>query len=126
MNANLCGSTKTRIQQDDKYFMFLIDDYARMTWVNFLREKSKSLKNFKKFKVMVENEIDRRIKCLRSNRGEEFTPDEFNIFCENHEIRRHLSTPRIPQCNGIVEIMNRTIHESTKTMMNEASLLEIY
>lgn len=126
VHTNLCGPTRTKSQQGGRYFMLLIDDYSRMTWVTFLREKSEALEKFKKFKVMVENEIDRRMKCLRSDRGGEFTYEKFNTFCENHGIRRLLSTPITPQQNGIVERMNRTIQEATRIMMNEASLPEIY
>lgn len=76
--------------------MLLIDDYSRMTWVTFLKEKSKDLDNFKAFKSMVENEMGLKIKCLRSNRGGEFTSNEFNKFCEYHGIKIHFSTPRTP------------------------------
>lgn len=49
--------------------MLLIDDYSRRSWVAFLREKSKALDKFKIFKAKVENEVDKKIKCLWSDRG---------------------------------------------------------
>jgi hypothetical protein len=49
--------------------MLLVDDYTRMTVVFFLRNKSKSFENFKVYKEMVENEMDSKIKCLRSDNG---------------------------------------------------------
>ena len=45
--------------------MLLIDDYTRMTWVTFLKEKSEEFEKFKYFKALVENETDLKIKCLR-------------------------------------------------------------
>lgn len=60
------------------------------------QRKSKALDKFQDFKSMIENEMDMKIKCLRSNRGGYFTSNEFNIFCEDHGIKRHLSTPRTP------------------------------
>jgi len=68
--------------------MLLIDDYSRMTWVTFLKDKLKSLDKFKAFKAMVENEIELRIKCLRSDRGGVFTSNEFNVFYEDNGIKR--------------------------------------
>jgi hypothetical protein len=57
--------------------MLLVDDYTRMTGVFFLKNKSKSFENFKIYKEMVENEMDSRITCLRSDNGGEFTSKEF-------------------------------------------------
>ena len=39
IHTDLCGPTKTKILQGDHYFMLLINDYTRMTWVTFLKEK---------------------------------------------------------------------------------------
>jgi hypothetical protein len=45
--------------------MLIIDDYTRMTWLYFFKEKSDAFEKFKAFKNYVENEIDLKIKCLR-------------------------------------------------------------
>jgi hypothetical protein len=77
--------------------MLLIDDYSRMTWITFLKEKSKALDKFSAFKCMVENEMDIKLNFLRSGRGGEFTSNEFNSFCEVQGIKRHLLAPMTPQ-----------------------------
>jgi len=68
---------------------------------------------------LVENELDRKIKCLRSNRGGEFTLDEFFDFCEEHGIRREFSTTRTPQQNGVVERMNIMVQQMARAMLDE-------
>jgi transposase InsO family protein len=68
--------------------MLLVDDYTRMTTVFFLKNKSEAFENFKIYKEMVENEMDSRIKCLRSDNGGEFTSKEFMDYCSNHGIKR--------------------------------------
>jgi hypothetical protein len=102
--------------------MFFIDDFTRMAWVCFLKEKSESLNKLKSFKTLVENEIETKIKFLRSNNGGEFTSKYFDIFCETHGIKRQFSVVITPQQNGIVERRNRTIQEVARTMLNEAIL----
>ena len=57
---------------------------------------------------MVENELDLKIKCRRSNRGE-FILDYFFKFCEEHCIKREFSIAKTPQQNGVEERINRTI-----------------
>jgi transposase InsO family protein len=69
---------------------------------------------------LVENESDHKIKCLRSDRGGEFTSNEFFDFCEEHGIRREFSTARTPQQNGVVERMNRTVQQMARAMLDES------
>jgi uncharacterized protein (DUF2164 family) len=76
--------------------MLLFDVYTRMTAVCFLKNKSKSFENFKIYKEMVENEMDSRIKCLRSDNGGEFTSKELMDYYSNHGIKMKFSVTRTP------------------------------
>eukprot|EP00253_Pinus_taeda_P012468 PITA_12468 len=67
-----------------------------------------------------EGSANSKIKCLRSDRGGEFTSDEFFNFCKEHEIKREFSTARTPQQNGVVERMNRTIQQMVHAMLDES------
>jgi hypothetical protein len=73
VHIDLCGPSRTIRIQGKHYFMLIIDDYTRMTWVYFLKEKSEAFEQLKLFKTYVENEIDIKIKFLISNNGGEFT-----------------------------------------------------
>ena len=66
--------------------MTFIDDYSRKTWVYFLQEKSEVFSIFKNFMTFVEKEAGKSLKILRSDRGEEYSLQEFVNFCEEHEI----------------------------------------
>lgn len=83
--------------------MLLIDDYTRMAYATFLREKVGAFEEFKGYKMLVENETGRRIKCLRLDRGGEYISREFMEYYEDHGIRRQYSAPRSSQQNGILE-----------------------
>ena len=56
----------------EEYYILFIDDFSRMCWIGFLKHKNEAFEKFKFFKDLVENELDLKIKCLRSNRGGEF------------------------------------------------------
>ena len=73
MHIDLVGSTTTKCLKGEEYSMLLVYDYTRMTVVYFLKNKSEAFQNFKIYKEMVENEMDSKIKCLRSDNGGEFT-----------------------------------------------------
>jgi transposase InsO family protein len=102
--------------------MLLFDDYARMNAVCFLKNKSEAFENFKIYKEMVENEMDSKIKCLRSDNGGEFTSKEFMDYYSSHGIKRQLSISRTPQQNGVVERKNRIVQEMARTMIMDSKL----
>ena len=83
--------------------MLFIDDFTRMAWVSFLKEKSEAFNKFKAFKILVEHELtEEKIKCIRSYNGGEFTSKESYIFYETHGIKRHLFALRTPQQNRLL------------------------
>jgi hypothetical protein len=126
VHTDLVGPTTTKGLKGERYFMLLVDDYTRMTTVFFLKNKSEAFENFKIYKEMVENEMDSRIKCLRSDNGGEFTSKEFMDYCNNHGIKRQFSITRTPQQNGVVERKNRTVQEMARTMIMDSKLTDIF
>ena len=63
------------------YYVTFIDDATRKLWVYFLRQKSNVFQTFKNWKCLVENEIGKKLKCLRSNNGGEYCCHEFEDYC---------------------------------------------
>jgi hypothetical protein len=124
IQTGLCGPTRTKGLNCEKYFMLLVNDYTRMTPIFFLRKKLEAFEHFNIYKEMVETEMDLKIKCLRSENGGDFKSEEFMDFCGEHGIKRQFSTSRTPQQNGLVERKNRTIEEMVKTMLKYSWLSE--
>jgi transposase InsO family protein len=105
--------------------MLIIDDYSRLTWVAFLKEKYEAFEKFKVFKALIENQIGKRLK-LRSNRGGEFSSWNFKELCDKHGIKREYTIPRTPQQNGVVEKQNRSVQQMATSMMNERNIPQTY
>jgi transposase InsO family protein len=126
VHTDLVGPTKTKGLKGEKYFMLLVDDYTRMTAVCFLKNKVEAFENFKIYKEMVENEMDSKIKCLRSDNGGEFTSKDFMDYCNNHGIKGKFSIARTPQQNGVVEIKNRIVQEMAQTMLMDSKLTDMF
>lgn len=70
------------------YFISFINDLSTKTCVYFLHEKSEACDAFKSFKALVENEYEKKIKCLRIDRGGEFYSKEFEALCDENRIKR--------------------------------------
>ena len=59
-----------------------IDDYFKRCWVYPIKKKSDAFPVFKEYKVRVELESRKRIKCLMMDNGGEYTDGEFLAFCK--------------------------------------------
>ena len=76
-------------------------------WVFMLKNKIETLVVFKKFKISVEVEKDKKIKSFRTDRGREFISTAFKDYYENEGMKRLLTAPFSPQQNGVVERHNQ-------------------
>ena len=65
----LCGPSRKEGTRRYRYFMLAIDDYSRLTWVSFLKEKYEAFEKFKVFKALDENQTGKRLKAVRYDRG---------------------------------------------------------
>jgi transposase InsO family protein len=83
---------------------------------------------FKDWLAMVENQTDRKLKCLQSDNEGEYKSDDFVQFCRERSIKREFMAPYSPEQNGIAEQMNRTIQdarESASCGFSDARLLAL-
>lgn len=94
--ADLCGPMRTESLSGSRYFLLFTDYFSRMSWVYFLQAKSETFENFKKFKALVEKQCGKALKVLRTDRGGEFTSNEFKVFCEEQGIKREVTAPHTP------------------------------
>jgi len=122
VHTDICGPITPYSISKNRYFLFFIVDFSRKTWVYFLKEKSEAFCIFKKFKAYVEKQSGNSIKTLRSDRGGEFTSSEFNNFCTERGIKRHLTAPYSPQQNGVAERKNRTIMDMVRSMLKSKNV----
>ncbi|RVW83943.1 Retrovirus-related Pol polyprotein from transposon RE1 [Vitis vinifera] len=126
IHTDICGPMSTPSQGNNKYFVLFIDDFTRMTWVFFMKQKSEVFSIFKKFKSFVEKQSGCYIKTLRSDRGMECTSSQFGNFCEDEGVERQLTIAYTPQQNGVVERKNQTVMEMAKAMLYEKGLPKIF
>ncbi|CAM8990990.1 unnamed protein product [Rhodiola kirilowii] len=126
VHTDLCGPVEVESLGGKRYMMALVDDFSRKTWVYFLREKSEAFRTFKEFKTFVEKQSGYTLKTLRSDRGGEFTSNEFSSYCRTEGIRRQLTASYTPQQNGIAERKNRTIFEMARSMLKAKELPKPY
>ena len=127
LHMDICGPISPQTIGGKRYFLLIVDDYSRCMWVALLKEKSEALEKFLRFKSKAEAEKGEKIKSIRSDRGGEFTSDEFKELCDRSGIKKQLTAPYTPQQNGVVERKNRTIMGLVRSMLKEKELpLELW
>ncbi|GKF50130.1 putative ribonuclease H-like domain-containing protein, partial [Tanacetum coccineum] len=74
------------------------------------------------FITRIENQLDHKVKIIRSDNGTEFKNHDLNQLCGIKRIIREFSNARTPQQNGVAERMNRTLIEAARTMLADSLL----
>ncbi|GJR97139.1 putative ribonuclease H-like domain-containing protein [Tanacetum coccineum] len=70
----------------------------------------------------LENQLNHKVKIIRSDHGTEFKNHVINEFCAKKGIKREFSVARTPQQNGDAERKNRTLIEAARTMLADSLL----
>ena len=122
VHSDLCGPMQTQSLGGALYFMLIIDDCSRFTWVYFLQRKDEAFECFKNWKTYVEKDSGKQVKAIRADKGGEFTSNAFIRFCTENGIRRELANTGSPWENGVVERKNRTVVEMARTMLEHREL----
>jgi transposase InsO family protein len=68
-----------------------------------LKTKDEALNYFKTYKTEDENQLDKKIKRFRFDRGGEYFSNEFDSFYVKHGIIHERTPPYLPHSNGVAE-----------------------
>ena len=83
-----------------------IDDYTRYGHVYLISHKSEALDCFRQYMRLVENQLDKSIKALRTDRGREYLFKQFRELRDEKGITRQLTMPYTLQQNGVAKRRN--------------------
>ncbi|KAJ9560493.1 hypothetical protein OSB04_005653 [Centaurea solstitialis] len=115
IHTDVCGPFSHEARGGYRYFITFTDDFSRYGYVYLMRHKSEAFERFKEFQNEVQNQLDKRIKFLRSDRGGEYLSQEFNNHLIECGIVSQLTPPYTPQMNGVSERRNRTLLDMRPT-----------
>ena len=122
IHTDVCGPMSTTARGGFQYFITFTDDLSRYGYVYLMRHKSEAFEKFKEFQNEVENQRDKKIKALRSDRGGEYLSHEFSNHLKSCGIVPQLTPPGTPQRNGVSERRNRTLLDMVRSMMSQSDL----
>jgi transposase InsO family protein len=96
IHSDICEMTGELIKGGKRYFITFIDDCTRFCCVYLMKTKDETLYYFKIYKAEIENQLEKKIKHLWSDRGGEYFSNEFSKFCAVHGIIHEGTPPYSP------------------------------
>lgn len=122
IHSDVCGPITPTAYNNNRYVVSFIDDFTHFAVIYLIKSKDEVLDKFIEFAEMSSTHFEKRISCLRSDNGTEYTSNAFKKYCREKGIRQKYTVPYTPQQNGVAERFNRTIIEKARTMILEAKL----
>ena len=110
------------IEGRGKYNLVIVDDYNRKSWCIPMKKKSDTAATMKEWIAVWENELEKKVKTMRSDNGGEYVDAAFEKWLKEHGILHQTIPARSPQSNGVSERMNKTIQDRARSMLVGAGL----
>jgi transposase InsO family protein len=96
-----------------RYILTCIDLFSKYVWAVPIKNKEDStVKNA--MEKLIKSKSMKGVRSIRSDRGSEFIADVFKNMLTKHKVTQVLSTAKLPQSNGNIEITNRTIKNALR------------
>ena len=108
------------------YYLSVVDDFSRFTWLFPLVKKSDVTTTFLQFKVYIENLLSSTIKTIQSDGGGEFPSKVLHQSLQRSGITHRFSCPYTAEQNGLVERKHRHIVSMGRCLLYTANVPHSY
>jgi hypothetical protein len=122
VSMDLWGPAAQKSRQGYIYFLTCYDDHSKYVHVTPLKSKSDATTAIGHYTALVENQLDRTIKTIRTDQGGEFMSGNFATWCQSKGIE-HATTPTAAHNqNSRVERMHLTLLNDVRSMLADSDL----
>lgn len=125
IHSDLSGQMAVKSYGGSEYYISFIDDFTRMVWVAFLKQKSDAPNTILHFIARIKNQFNTKILCFHTDNGTEYVNSKVAAFFLKQGIQHSLMPLYIHEYNGIAERFNRTIQTMMRTMLNSQKDLDL-
>jgi hypothetical protein len=119
IHCDIWGPFSTNSINGSRFFLIIVDDYSRFTWVHLMHQKSQTRSILQIFFHLVATQFQHTIKCLRSDNGAEF---QMVDFFAKQGTSHQLSCVETPQQNSVVERKHQHILNVARSLRLQAHL----
>ena len=96
IHTDVCDPMSVEARGGYRYFLTFKTDLRRYGYIYLMKHKSEIVERFKEFQSEVENHRDKKIRFLRSDRGDKYLSYEFGLQLKQCEIVSLLTPPGTP------------------------------
>ena len=118
--CDLAGPISPVPKDGFRYALSLVDVYTGINTVYFLKQKSDTIEATEK--LLANTAPFRKIKCIQSNNGTEFTSQNFKSLLRANAIEHEMSALYSPHQNGTVARGWRSLFDMAHCLLLKANL----
>ncbi|KAJ0809569.1 putative RNA-directed DNA polymerase [Helianthus annuus] len=122
LHCDVWGKYRVPSFSGANYFLTIVDDYSRNTWVFLIKYKSDASTCLMNFCKKVETQFSKLVRRIRCDNGGEFTSNLMLNFYTNQGILLETTCPHTSQQNGVVERKHRHLLDTARALRFEAKL----
>ncbi|XP_019235872.1 PREDICTED: uncharacterized protein LOC109216195 [Nicotiana attenuata] len=116
IHVDVWGPYKTATFDGNKYFLTVVDDFTRVTWIFLLKLKSDVCVALPQFLAFVYTQFNKTVKMVRSDNGTEFLNSVCKTVFNKLGIVHQTTCAYTPQQNRVAERKHRHLLEVTRAM----------
>ncbi|KAI0527296.1 hypothetical protein KFK09_002895 [Dendrobium nobile] len=122
LHSDVWGPSSVTTKQGFRYYLLIIDDYSRYSWIFPLLFKSNVMHTFINFIKLIENQTNHKVKTICTDGGGEYMHHQLQQYFTSKGIQHQVSCAYTPEQNGVSERKHRHILEMARTMLQTASI----
>ena len=122
ISSDLCGPMPVEATGRERYVCLFMDEKSRVTFAQFLRQKSQTEGKVKDLVAFLETHKGKTPKFFHTDGGGEYKSIPLKNFLLSKGIVHTMTAPHQPNQNSIVERKNRAVEEAANSSLYEAGL----
>jgi len=126
IHCDIWGGYSIPTHNGARYFLTIVDDFTRCTWVYLMKNKSETQSLLKIFHAMTQTQFSFKIKTIRSDNAPELLSNEMQEFFHLNGIKHETTCVNTPQQNGVAERKHRHLLEIARSLRFQSGLLKIF
>ncbi|OMO54213.1 Integrase, catalytic core [Corchorus capsularis] len=119
IHVDIWGDNYAPTFRGHRYFLTIVDDFTRHTWVFLMKHKSEARCLMQNFIAYVATQFNTTVKCVRSDNGQEFNVPE---FFNSKGIIHQTTCVKTPQQNSVVKRKHQHILNVARALRFQSQL----